>query len=113
MNSNLLAVCLGLAGLALTGCVSVHKVTIQDAPRKAIEFESADAMRTFYDALLARLLPVERKPSRIIAGQTLYTRETKLSGNMAFNRAVTAADADGNGLISQAEATAYASRPGR
>ena len=115
MNKNalILTAFLGLAAMAASGCVSVHKVTIKDAPRRAVGFESAEAVRTFYDALLAKYLPLERKPSRIIAGQTLYTWETRLSSNAAFNQGVIVADTDGDGVISMREATAYESSPAR
>ncbi len=112
-NALILAALLGLFAMAATGCVSVHRVTITDAPRKSVSFESPDAMRTFYDALLARRFPKTRKPSQIIAGQTLYTREIRPSANVAFNTGVAAADTNADGVISLREAEAYASIPAR
>jgi len=103
-----LAVVLTVATSLITGCVSVHKVAIKDAPRAAVSFESAEAMQTFYSAVLAKHFPTDGKPSRIIAGQTLYTWETRPSSNVVFNDAVAAADSDGNKVVSESEATTYA-----
>lgn len=105
----ILAVGFAVASTAFTGCVSVHKVTIKDAPRKNVAFESSRAMQTFYDALLAKHLPKDGKPSRVRVGETLYTWETRFSSNLAFNDGVAAADTDGDGVISEREATTYAS----
>lgn len=100
---------LGLFCLALTGCVSVHKVAIKDAPRRDMAFESPEAVRVFYDALLSRRYPKDDKPSRVTAGQTLYTRETRPSANVAFNDGASQADVDANGMITVQEARVFAS----
>jgi hypothetical protein len=106
-----LAVCLAFASAALTGCVSVHKVTIKDAPRKTVRFESAETMRPFYEAILVKHFPKDGKPSRVRVGNTLYTWETRPSADVVFNDAVTAADTDGDGVISALEAGKYTSHP--
>jgi formate-dependent phosphoribosylglycinamide formyltransferase (GAR transformylase) len=101
------AVSLAMATSLITGCVSVHKVAIKDAPRTTVSFESAEAMQTFYTAVLARHFPNDGKPSRVVAGQTLYTWETRPSSNVVFNDAVAAADSDGDKVISESEATTF------
>ncbi len=102
-------VCLALASMAVAGCVSVHKVTIEDAPHKTVRFESAETMQTFYEALLVKHFPKDGKPSELLVGNTLYTRETRPSANVVFNQAVLAADIDGDGIITAQEASRYTS----
>jgi hypothetical protein len=91
-----------------TGCVAVHKVHYKDATRKEVHFESLNASSTFYDALLAKKFPSQGKQSRILLGQTLYTRETLHSANVIFNSAVAVADLDQDAIISDTEAHSYA-----
>lgn len=105
------AVYLTITATVVTGCVSVHKVSIKDAPRKNVRFESAEAMQTFYDTLLAKHFPKDGKPSRVRVrvGETLYTSETRPSSDVAFNDGITVADTDGDGVVSEREARTYAS----
>jgi hypothetical protein len=109
-HTSILVVGLAVISTAFVGCVSVHKVTIEDAPRHHVSFESAQAMQIFYDTLLAHHLPAGGKPSRVRVGETVYTREMRPSSNVAFNTGVAIADTDTNGVISTAEATSYALR---
>ena len=96
----------------LTGCVAVHKVHYKDATRTDVRFESLKASSTFYDALLAKKFPAQGKDSRILLGQTLYTRETRHSANVVFNSAVAVADLNQDAIISDAEANLFAAARG-
>lgn len=92
----------------LTGCVSVHKVSHTDAPRTNVKFESLAAAGTFYDALLVSRFPGAGKHSKLLVGQTLYTRETRPSANVMFNTAAATADLNADGTILESEAEAFA-----
>ena len=96
----------------LTGCVAVHKVHYKDATRTDVRFESLKASSTFYDALLAKKFPPPGKDSRILLGQTLYTRETRQSANVVFNSAVAVADVNQDAIISDSEAKLFAATRG-
>jgi hypothetical protein len=110
MNSSLsFALFVAIAATTITGCVSVHRVTIKDAPRNKVRFESAKATRIFYDALLAKHLPSSGKQSGVVLGQTVYRPETRPSPNVAFNDGVVVADSDADGVVSEREARQYAS----
>ncbi len=99
--------------LTATGCVSVRKVRHEDAPRTSVRFESLTASVTFYDALLWKKFPGAGKHSKVLLGQTLYARETRPSANVVFNAAAAAADVNGDGMILESEAEAFArSSPG-
>ena len=107
-QTKFLALCVvGFASLTLLGCIAVRKVRYDDAPRTSVQFDSAEASSTFYDAILARKFPSSGKGSRILVGQTLYSSETRPSANVLFNAAVTATDANRDGMISTAEAQAF------
>jgi hypothetical protein len=99
--------------LLATGCVAVHKVRYNDAPRTNVEFESLAAAHTFYDKLLARNFPISGKRSKLLIGQTIYTKETRPSANVVFNAGAAAADMNGDEMISESEARAFASRAER
>jgi hypothetical protein len=88
--------------------VAVHKVHYQDATRTDVRFESLKASNTFYDALLSKKFPSQGKHSRILLGQTLYTRETRHSANAIFNSAVAVADLNQDTVISDTESHSFA-----
>jgi hypothetical protein len=99
-----------IAAAATTGCVSVRKVAIDDSPRKNVRFESVETMQLFYDAILVQRFPLERKPSRVQVGQTLYSSERRPSANVVFNEAAEVADINHDGVISAQEVHTYVSK---
>ena len=112
MNATPLILAAVTTSTLLTGCVAVHKVHYKDATRTDVSFESLKASSTFYDALLAKKFPAQGKDSRILLGQTLYTRETRHSANVIFNSAVAVADLNQDTIISDAEAHSFAATKG-
>ena len=108
MNSTPLLLAVATMSTFLTGCVAVHKVHYEDATRTNVRFESLNASSTFYDALLAKKFPSQGKDSRVLLGQTLYTRETRHSANVVFNSAVAVADVNHDTIISDTEANFFA-----
>jgi hypothetical protein len=112
MNPTLLILAAVTTSTLLTGCVAVHKVHYEDATRTDVRFESLQASSTFYDALLAKKFPSQGKHSRILLGQTLYTREKRDSANVIFNLAVAAADLNQDTIISDTEAHSFAATQG-
>jgi hypothetical protein len=108
MNATPLILAAVTTSTLLTGCVAVHKVHYQDATRTDVRFESLKASNTFYDALLSKKFPSQGKHSRILLGQTLYTRETRHSANAIFNSAVAVADLNQDTVISDTESHSFA-----
>jgi hypothetical protein len=88
-----------LAGAALTGCSHEARVLNPRVARAPVVFESPHAADTFEDALHDRY---DDGAARIAS------RSGVLSQNAFFNREITHADQDGDGIISDHEALRYA-----
>jgi PadR family transcriptional regulator PadR len=112
----LLAASAALAGLS--GCVNLNTTYYDDAPRRDMRFASEQAATTFYNALLAERFP---PPPLQDDGQPVRDRDTlsllvvtplsshhAKSDHVIFNEAAAQADTNHDGLITEAEATAYA-----
>ncbi len=107
-TSLLLAVC---SATALSGCVTVTKY--RDEDRTKIRFAEARAAQIFYDAEFLPHGPNQNGHGNVAVGICLQspisiaTVETK---NIAFNKAVRAADLNHNGVITTTEAKTFAKK---
>jgi hypothetical protein len=107
-----------LAGCLATGCVT-HYTTVKDEPRQTVQFASARAAQTFYEAYIRdHYVDAERDHANwSVDLETVppYERRDLKTDNVLFNEAVQAADANHDGVISEAEARAYAAKvaPGK
>ena len=108
-----IAIVLLLAGVS--GCVT-RSIT-KNETRVKVSFASAMAAQVFYDAYLARNHPNPINSTNAVVNNIWvsfrlpYWQYHNVSENVRFNRAVAAADTDHDGLISEAEAQAYAATP--
>jgi hypothetical protein len=99
----------------LSGCMNT--TYYDDAPRHDVRFQSELAATTFYNAVLAEHYPPPPtlpcgKPAHVTftiwIGQSFVTWNHKKSSNIIFNDAAAQADTNHDGLITEAEATAFA-----
>jgi hypothetical protein len=105
------AVIIILLGCIASGCVS--QTTFKDEPRQSVHFASAEAAQTFYDAYLARYYhfsPSDKTKTNEVAIFIAmpYWHHTVQTENYHFNHAIQLADTNHDGIISDAEAQAYA-----
>jgi hypothetical protein len=100
---------------SLSGCV--HTTYYDDAPRQDTRFESQQAATTFYNAVLAEHYPPpplrdDDKPAHetlsLWVGENFVTWNHVKSSNVIFNDAAAQADTNHDGLITEAEAAAFA-----
>ena len=102
-----------LVAALLCGC-SLTKTTYADAPLNSTKFESAQASQTFYNAILASRYPARHDPPKTDNVYTIalafgkFGHYTVNSNRVMLNDAMTAADTNHDGVISEAEASAYA-----
>ncbi len=101
--------------MSLTGCTLLNfsgtKVIGDGERRDKVEFESDQALRTFTGAVSLRYQREKDlgPKSWSIPGVVTFTdTERTLDRNMHFNAQVETADLNRDGVISNAEATAYA-----
>ena len=108
-----LAISATLGGLS--GCV--HTTYYDDAPRQDTRFESQQDATTFYNAVLAEHYPPpplkdDGQPAHetlsLWIGENFVTWNHAKSSNVIFNDAAARADTNHDGLITEAEATAFA-----
>ena len=102
-----------LALLALdAGCVSATKYSYQDAPKNNVQLASVTAASTFYDAMLAKRFPAQGPPHGMVTVYVPmpYHHVTRSSSNVLLNAATAQADANHDGVISEEEAQAFATR---
>jgi hypothetical protein len=95
----------------LSGCVTY--ATTKNEPRKNVRFGSAQAAQTFYDAYLVREYQHYHSTKAVSHSISIglhppYWQHKAITENIRFNRAVTMADTNHDGMISLAEAQAYA-----
>ena len=97
-----------LVGLSLlpTGCVTYTKT--QNEARVPVHFASPDAAQKFYDAFLGTIDPPDRKNTVAVYVTLPFWYHRVPAGNVRYNTAIKAADQDGDGIISEAEAKDYA-----
>jgi hypothetical protein len=89
-----------------SGCVTHTK--FQDETRKTVRFSSAEAARIFYEAHLSGSGRVVRHAVAVELPLIPYRHRTVVTENVRFNSAVRNADKNGDGIISLAEARAFA-----
>lgn len=102
----------GFAALvALSGCIPVHKTVDSDVDRVRVSFASDRAGRVFYETLSrtpARGYRTEKRASVNLL--FIDVEERIVSGpNRIFNDAVSFADTNQDGTITEAEADIFAS----
>lgn len=91
-----------------SGCVSTY-YNVKDEPRQKVRFISTEAAQTFYDAMLSENSP--RGNGILSFGVAVpYRREILSTHNVRFNSAIQSADSNGDRMISEKEARAYAAR---
>ncbi|HTB62523.1 MAG TPA: hypothetical protein VK737_02950 [Opitutales bacterium] len=102
------------AAILLSGC-ALTKTTYDDAPLNSTKFESTQASQTFYNALFASHYPARHDPPKTdsvysvaIALPLDFGHHTVDSYRVMLNEAMTTADTNHDGVISEAEASAYA-----
>jgi hypothetical protein len=113
MKKFTVAACAVLLACLLSGCVTY--ATTKNEPRRNVGFASAEAAQTFYDAYLVReyqhYYSTNAVSHSISIGLHLPYRQHKaITENVRFNRAVVMADTNHDGMISLAEAQAYAEK---
>jgi len=103
-------------GLLFSGC-TMSKTTYEDAPLAAVKFESVQASQTFYNAILAGYFPVQEDGSKqsndysanLDVPMPLWVKhDTTESYRVIVNEAVAKADVNHDGVITEAEAEAFA-----
>ncbi len=101
---------LSAAMILLAGCVT--RTSVKNEPRVDVRFADTQAAQTFYDAYLAKNHPSNQSNNTVCVTLPLPYHHAKVkSENARFNSAVKSADSDTDGTISDAEASAYATRP--
>ncbi len=97
----------------LSACAITKTTTTTSARDCRYQFASVKAATTFYDALLTEIAPddgntrslaLSLKPLKI-------SKDQQFSGAHYFNGAADRADANGDRLITESEAEAYAASP--
>ena len=108
--------CAALLGACfLTGCVDVTRYTYNDAPLTPVRFETTMAEQTFYDAILAKRYPADGPHGYVVLyvkPPIWYAHRTLKSAHVIVNEAVAAADSNHDGVITEAEAAAFAKSAG-
>ena len=106
------AVCV-LAILVFGGCVcfySSKKMVGENQERIDVKFEN-DAAATLFYASLKKQCPTMLESTRIgVPFVTFYRSSKVLSDTAMFNKGVEICDLDGNGIITEHEATLFHSR---
>ena len=98
-----------LALVIASGCVT--RTTVKNEPRQSVHFASQQAAETFYNAYLAFYYPSNKTNSVAVwFGLPFYQHREISTDNVRFNAAVQLADSDHDGMISDAEAQAYAAK---
>ena len=97
-----------LALIVASGCVT--RTTVQNEPRQSVRFASQQAAETFYSAYLAANYPSNKTNSVAVWIGLPYNHNKIKTDNVRFNAAVQSADSDRDGMISDAEAQAYAAK---
>jgi len=98
--------------VALFSCITsgcVTHTTVKDEPRQSVRFSSPEAAKTFYDAYLSATSP-KGHGSVSVYVPLPYWHRTVSTDNIRFNSAVQAADGNHDGIISEEEAHAFATR---
>ena len=101
---------LTISALFLTGCVRRYETIYQDVPRAKVEFENEKAARMFYEAL-SKAPEANHRENKVEFHIPVVLRVTKTeqpSPNLAFNDAVSRADTNQDGKITELEATIFA-----
>jgi hypothetical protein len=115
MKTNIcLAVLTLFTAMLLSGC-ALTKTTYEDAPLNSAKFESTQASQTFYNALFASRYPARHDPPKTDNVYSValdfpfdFGHHTVDSYRVMLNEAMAAADTNHDGVISEAEASAYA-----
>jgi hypothetical protein len=89
-----------------SGCVT--RTTVKDEPRQSVQFASAQAAQTFYDAYISHYY--QSSAQLTVALPLPYTHSKLVSDDVRFNHAVQLADTNHDGIISESEAQAYAEK---
>ncbi len=92
---------------ATSGCVMYTSVKTE--ARQSVQFSSALAAQSFYDAYLAAASPTGHGSISIYLPPP-YWHRTVPTDNIRFNAAIQSADVDHDGVISDEEAVAYAAK---
>jgi hypothetical protein len=92
-----------------SGCVTY--TTYKDEPRQNVHFASPKAAESFYETYLATYYPVAKDRHLLVCSVSLpYMQQKRSTDNIFFNAAVQAADTNSDGIVSDEEAAAYASK---
>lgn len=98
---------IALLSCLTSGCVT--RITYKNEPRRGVRFSNVQAAQAFYEALLFANTPKGR--GVVSLGIPLpYGHRTLSTANVRFNEAVQTADSNHDGIISESEARAFASR---
>jgi hypothetical protein len=105
--SGLIATLMGLVVVAggVGGCVTTASVRTE--PRDSVRFTSATSAQTFYEAYLAKYYFKSTQGSFAIGVPLPYQHREMKTDNISFNAAVSVADADHDGVITDEEARGY------
>ena len=95
-----------LSGLS-SSCVT--HITYKDEPRQGIRFSNAQAAQIFYETLFLPDRP-KRKGAVCVGLPLPYGHRTISTENTLFNAAVRTADSNGDKIISEKEARAFAAQ---
>jgi hypothetical protein len=112
MKKFIVSITTALLIAAVSGCVT--RAIVKNEPRKNIQFASVAAAQVFYEAYLNHTHPVWPDSTNAVINNVSvtihlpYWQYHTVSENVRFNRAVEAADTNHDGVISEAEAQAYA-----
>jgi hypothetical protein len=103
------AICL-LFCVGAVGCVQT--TSVKDSPRAAVTFETAAGAQIFYEAYLSKNYGRSGKGNLIVYVDIplpYWHKEVK-TDNVLFNDAISAADTNHDGIISDDEARAYSAK---
>jgi hypothetical protein len=94
-----------VAGFVVGGCVS--SASVRNEPRDTVRFASATGAQTFYEAYLARYYARPTQGYVAFGVPLPYEHHELKTDNVSFNAAVSVADVNHDGVISDEEARAY------
>jgi hypothetical protein len=115
MKHTPIATLLGLVALLGTGCINTKRTVIAPTQRVAVSFASEAASATFHDALgqYTRTAPRAESSTGIHLILINYSTRTIQGPASHFNHAVVMSDHNKDGIITEAEATDFATLVGR
>lgn len=100
-----------VAACLTTGCIHTHETVVRDEPRVSVSFENEAAGRVFYETLSRMPGSGSRRENSTSVEIPIvfeHSIKTVRGPNTAFNEAVSRADTNRDGKITETEANIFA-----